>query len=167
LTKTVLANLAIVSGIYEQLDRAEDELLGSLGDLSTWLGHGYGLKDGVWDTDNGVRNVKREKRKREREDLEVMVQHGVDNVRVELKRRGLAGGGATARYEVSRSWVWRCRLIGRNLNKDIITKPAHISLLDLAQWRPVIPLPISTARPHPLRLTPPIGHSWQRLLKWI
>jgi hypothetical protein len=29
-----------------------------------------------------------------------MVAQGVDNVRGELKRRGLAGGGATARYEV-------------------------------------------------------------------
>jgi hypothetical protein len=101
LTKTVLANLAVVSGIYEQLDRAEDELLGSLGELATWMGHGYGLKDGIWDADSGVRGVKREKRKREKEDLEVMVAQGVDNVRGELKRRGLAGGGATARYEVS------------------------------------------------------------------
>jgi len=101
LTKTVLANLAVVSGIYEQLDRAEDELLGSLGELSTWMGHGYGLKDGIWDADVGVRGVKRERRKREKEDLEVMVAQGVDNVRSELKRRGLAGGGATARYEVS------------------------------------------------------------------
>ena len=58
LTKTVLANLAVVTGIYEQLDRAEDELLGSLGELSTWLGHGYGLKDGVWDADVGVRGVR-------------------------------------------------------------------------------------------------------------
>jgi hypothetical protein len=101
LTKTVLANLAVVTGIYEQLDRAEDELLGSLGELATWMGHGYGLNDGVWDQDVGVRRVKREKRKREKEDLEVMVTQGVDNVRSELKRRGLAGGGATARYEVS------------------------------------------------------------------
>jgi len=100
LTKTVLANLAVVSGICEQLDRAEDELLGSLGELATWMGHGYGLQDGVWDADVGVRGVKREKRKREKEDLEVMVAQGVDNVRSELKRRGLAGGGATSRYEV-------------------------------------------------------------------
>ena len=100
LTKTVLANLAVVSGICEQLDRAEDELLGSLGELATWMGHGYGLQDGVWDADVGVRQVKREKRKREKEDLEVMVAQGVDNVRSELKRRGLAGGGATSRYEV-------------------------------------------------------------------
>jgi hypothetical protein len=101
LTKAVLANLAIVSGIYEQLDRAEDELLGSLGELTTWLGHGFGLGDGVWDHDHGVRGVRREKRKREQEDLEVMVQQGVDNVRGELKRRGLAGAGATSKYEVS------------------------------------------------------------------
>jgi hypothetical protein len=101
LTKTVLANLAVVTGIYEQLDRAEDELLGSLGELATWMGHGYGLKDGIWDPDVGVRGVKKEKRKREKEDLEVMVAQGVDNVRGELKRRGRAGGGATARYEVS------------------------------------------------------------------
>lgn len=101
LSKTVLANLAIVTGIYEQLDRAEDELLGSLGELATWLGHGYGLKDGIWEEDKGVRKIKREKRRREKEDLEVMVQHGVENVRVELKRRGLAGGGATAKFEVS------------------------------------------------------------------
>lgn len=101
LTKTVLANLAVVAGIYEQLDRAEDEMLGSLGELATWMGHGYGLKDGVWDPESGVRRVKREKRKREKEDLEVMVLQGVDNVRGELQRRGLAGGGATAKYEVS------------------------------------------------------------------
>lgn len=104
LTKTVLANLAVVTGIYEQLDRAEDELLGSLGELATWMGHGYGLGDGVWDAEVGVRGVKREKRKREKEDLEVMVVQGVDNVRSELKRRGLAGGGATAKYEVSSKW---------------------------------------------------------------
>lgn len=101
LSKTVLANLAIVTGIYDQLDRAEDELLGSLGEMATWLGHGYGLKDGVWDEDKGVRRIKREKRRREKEDLEVMVQQGVENVRVELKRRGLAGGGATSKFEVS------------------------------------------------------------------
>jgi hypothetical protein len=100
LSKAVLANLAIVTGIYEQLDRAEDELLGSLGEMATWLGHGYGFKDGIWEEDVGVRKIKREKRRREKEDLEVMVQNGVENVRGELKRRGLAGGGATAKFEV-------------------------------------------------------------------
>lgn len=100
LSKAVLANLAIVTGIYEQLDRAEDELLGSLGEMATWLGHGYGIKDGIWEEDVGVRKIKREKRRREKEDLEVMVQNGVENVRGELKRRGLSGGGATAKFEV-------------------------------------------------------------------
>jgi len=128
LTKTVLANLAVVTGIYEQLDRAEDELLGSLGELSTWLGHGYGLKDGVWDTDHGIKRVKREKRRREKEDLEVMVAQGVDTVRGELKRRGLAGGGATARYEVSRSHDQRYGLMIRNRNRDTITRLEPTSL---------------------------------------
>ena len=101
LSKTVLSNLATVSGIYDQLDSAEDELMGSLGELSRWLGHGYGLQAGVWDEERGVRDVRREKRKRQKEDLEVMVHQGVENVRGELKRRGLAGGGATSKYEVS------------------------------------------------------------------
>lgn len=102
LAKTVLSDLAVVSGLYDQLDRAEDELLGSLGELARWLGSGYGLDKGVWDdeADHGLRRVKREKRQREKQDLEVMVQHGVEGVRAELKRKGLAGGGATARYEV-------------------------------------------------------------------
>lgn len=103
LAKHVLANLAVMSSVYEQLDKAEDELLGSLGGMSRWLGQGYGLAEGVWDEDVGVRKVRRERRKREKEDLEVMVQQSVDNVRGELKRRGLAGGGATARYEVGLS----------------------------------------------------------------
>lgn len=101
LSKTVLSNLATVSGIYDQLDSAEDELMGSLGELSRWLGHGYGLRPGVWDEDRGVKEVRREKRKRQKEDMEVMVHQSVENVRGELKRRGLAGGGATAKYEVS------------------------------------------------------------------
>lgn len=100
LAKSVQANLAVVSSVYEQLDRAEDELLSSLGEMSRWLAQGYGLRDGVWDEEGGVKRVRREKRRREKEDLEVMVQQSVDNVRGELKRRGLAGGGATARYEV-------------------------------------------------------------------
>jgi len=169
LTKTVLANLAVVSGIYEQLDRAEDELLGSLGELSTWMGHGYGLKDGIWDADAGVRGVKREKRKREKEDLEVMVAQGVDNVRSELKRRGLAGGGATARYEVSqksRTLQWAN---GRNRNKGTTPKQEPTSLLDQAQWPHLNPPLISRAHrtSAPLTLPPPTVPSSQRQPKWI
>lgn len=100
LSKQVLSSLSTVTGIYDQLISAEDELLGSLGEMSRWLGHGYGLGSGIWDEEIGVRKYKKERRRREKEDLEVMVAQSVDNVRGELKRRGLAGGGATSRYEV-------------------------------------------------------------------
>ena len=168
LSKTVLSNLATVSGIYDQLDSAEDELMGSLGELSRWLGHGYGLQPGVWDEDRGVREVRREKRKRQKEDLEVMVHQSVENVRGELKRRGLAGGGATAKYEVSTPGRLDHPLSGvvnmmlmmcRKHNKDIIARRALISHRPRPTFpRASPPIPCtSTATP---RYRPPIKLKW-------
>lgn len=90
--------------LSEQLEKAEDDLFGALGELGRWLETGYGLqtdrqKSGVWDQD-GIRKVNREKRRREREEMDVRVEQGLKDVKAHLKRRGLAGGGAQTKYEV-------------------------------------------------------------------
>lgn len=73
-----------------------------MGELARWLESGYGIAGGVsiWDDEIGIRKVRRESRKREREEMVVMVDHGIRAVKGELKRNGLAGYGAQARFEV-------------------------------------------------------------------
>ncbi|KAK8847482.1 hypothetical protein IAR55_005340 [Kwoniella newhampshirensis] len=102
LSKSVLTAASVVHAIAEQLEKAEDDLFVALGDLGRWLESGYGVQNkhhGVWDKESGIRKVHREKRKREREEMEVWVVHGLKAVKAELKRQGLAGDGAHARYE--------------------------------------------------------------------
>ncbi|WWD21573.1 hypothetical protein CI109_106059 [Kwoniella shandongensis] len=103
LSKSVLNAASAVHALAEQLEKAEDDLFVSLGDLGRWLESGYGVQNkyqaGIWDTETGIRKVNREKRRRERETMEVWVENGVKAVKSELKRQGLAGGGAHARYE--------------------------------------------------------------------
>nr|XP_019047066.1 hypothetical protein I302_03673 [Kwoniella bestiolae CBS 10118]OCF25996.1 hypothetical protein I302_03673 [Kwoniella bestiolae CBS 10118] len=101
LSKSVLNSAGVVSALEEQLERAEDDLFTALGDLGRWLENGYGLqaKGSVWDPEGGIRKVSKERRKREREDREVWVENGLKAVKAELKRQGLAGGGAQARFD--------------------------------------------------------------------
>lgn len=105
LSKSVLSATASYLASLEQLERAEDDLFSQLSELGRWLEGGYGISaDGsVWDDAVGVGKVRKERRRREREQVELKVEGGVRAVKAELKRNGLAGGGAQARFDV-RSW---------------------------------------------------------------
>ena len=101
LSKSVLASTSAYLALLEQVERAEDELFTHLGDLGRWLESGYGLSGhSVWDDQGGIRKVRRDVRRREREEIEVMVEHGLRTVKGELKRNGLAGGASQAKFEV-------------------------------------------------------------------
>ncbi len=102
LAKHVLDRSSEVLGLLEQVEKAEDEMLAALGTLGRWLEGGYGVKGDVWEDTVGMRKVAREKRRREREELEVMVVHALEAVKGEIKRQGLAGNGAQTRFEVRR-----------------------------------------------------------------
>ncbi|WRT64682.1 uncharacterized protein IL334_001616 [Kwoniella shivajii] len=101
LSKSVLTSAWVVAALAEQLERAEEDLFSALGDLGRWLENGYGLqaKGSVWDPEGGIKKVNKEKRRREREEREVWVEHGLKAVKAELKRQGLAGGGAQSRFD--------------------------------------------------------------------
>jgi hypothetical protein len=101
--------------LLEQVEQAEEEVFARLGELARWLESGYGLHGpSVWDDEKGIRKVRREARQREREEMEVMVEHGVKAVKGELKRNGLGGTGAQGRFEVSLSF--------ESYNADTITE---------------------------------------------
>lgn len=100
LAKVVLDRSTEVMALLEQVEKAEDEMLASLGELGRWLEGGYGVKGDVWEDNTGMRKVARDKRRREKEELEVMVVHSLEAVKGEIKRQGLAGNGAQARFEV-------------------------------------------------------------------
>ena len=103
LSKSVLACTSAYLNALEQLQHAENEVLASLGELGRWLEGGYGLHESaIWD-DNGFKKLRQQARRKEKEELEVMVEHGLKAVRSELKRNGLAGGSAQARFDVSSS----------------------------------------------------------------
>ncbi|WVF69701.1 hypothetical protein IAT40_004480 [Kwoniella sp. CBS 6097] len=101
LSKSVLTTASVVNTLAEQLERAEDDLFAALGDLGRWLENGYGIqaKGSIWEPEGGIKKVNKEKRRREREEREVWVEHGLKAVKAELKRKGLAGYGAHARFE--------------------------------------------------------------------
>lgn len=108
LAKTVSASTATVLTLLEQLDKAEEELYVGLGDLGRFLESAYGVNGDLWDDRMGIRRIGKERRMKEKEDLEVLVDHGLKAVRHELKRQGLAGGAAHARFEVSQiKWSLR------------------------------------------------------------
>ncbi|WVO16606.1 hypothetical protein L204_104285 [Cryptococcus depauperatus] len=104
-SKNVLAYAAVVHTLSEQLEKAEDDLFGAVGELSRWLETGYDIqakekKQSVWE-DHGIRKFSRDKRRREREEMEVRVEQSLKDVKAHLKRRGLAGSGAQVRYETT------------------------------------------------------------------
>lgn len=102
LSKGVLNSTRAYIAMLEQVEKAEDEVFLRLGELARWLESGYSLSgDSIWEDQTGVRKLRRDARKREREELEVMVEHGVRAVKGELKRNGLAGHGAQTRFDVS------------------------------------------------------------------
>lgn len=103
LAKHVVTQASSVLALLEQLDSAEDELMVALGELGRWLEGGYGVTGDVWDAEDGIRKVASERRRRDREDLEVMVIHSLEAVKGEVKRQGLAGHGAQAKFEVT--WI--------------------------------------------------------------
>lgn len=100
LAKHVLDRSSEVMALLEQVEKAEDEMLAAMSELGRWLEGGYGVKGEVWEDTTGMRKVAREKRRREKEDLEAMVVHSLEAVKGEIKRQGLAGNGAQARFEV-------------------------------------------------------------------
>ncbi|WWC86803.1 uncharacterized protein L201_001682 [Kwoniella dendrophila CBS 6074] len=103
LSKSVLTTSSVVASLAEQLQKAEDDLFSALGDLGRWLENGYGLQakgeHNVWDSDGGIRKINKEKRRKEKEDREVWIEHGIKAMKAELKRHGLAGGGAQTRFD--------------------------------------------------------------------
>lgn len=101
LTKAVISHAAVYTRILDELERADDELCASLGELGRWLEAGYGVQGSVWDDDLGVRNTRKGKYRAKKEEMEAMIDGPVKAVRADLKRQGLAGGGAQDRYEVS------------------------------------------------------------------
>ncbi|KIR36008.1 zinc finger protein [Cryptococcus deuterogattii MMRL2647] len=126
-SKSVLAYAAVVHTLSEQLEKAEDDLFGAVGELGRWLETGYGVqtdrqKSGVWDQD-GIRKVNREKRRREREEMNVRVEQGLKDVKAHLKRRGLAGGGAQTKYESSAKQFYHAT--GAYLAPQSPTLPSH------------------------------------------
>ncbi|KAK4683513.1 hypothetical protein P7C73_g6735, partial [Tremellales sp. Uapishka_1] len=99
LSKSVLTSTSAVLALMEQLEKAEDEFFTHLGELGRWLEGGYGLHGTIWEDDGGIRKVRAERRRREKDEMENMVEHGLQAVKAELKRQGLAGGGAQAKFE--------------------------------------------------------------------
>nr|XP_018265375.1 uncharacterized protein I303_01741 [Kwoniella dejecticola CBS 10117]OBR87533.1 hypothetical protein I303_01741 [Kwoniella dejecticola CBS 10117] len=101
LSKSVLNTASVVAALAEQLERAEDDLFNALGDLGRWLENGYGIqsKESVWDVENGIKKINKARRKKEREDREIWIENGLKSMKGELKRQGLAGGGAQARFD--------------------------------------------------------------------
>ncbi|WVQ98149.1 hypothetical protein IAU59_005271 [Kwoniella sp. CBS 9459] len=101
LSKSVLTTASVVNTLAEQLEKAEDDLFAALGDLGRWLENGYGIqaRGSIWESEGGIRKVNKEKRRREREEREVWVEHGLKAVKAELKRKGLAGHGAHTKFE--------------------------------------------------------------------
>lgn len=105
LSKSVLASSTAYLALLEQVERAEADLFSHLGQLGKWLEAGYGLSGfSIWDDEVGIRKVRLDARRREREEIEVMVEHSLRTVKGELKRNGLAGGNAQAKFEVSRDF---------------------------------------------------------------
>jgi len=99
-----LASSTAYLALLEQVERAEADLFSHLGQLGKWLEAGYGLSGfSIWDDEVGIRKVRLDARRREREEIEVMVEHSLRTVKGELKRNGLAGGNAQAKFEVSRN----------------------------------------------------------------
>jgi hypothetical protein len=103
LTKAVIAHAAVYTRILDELEKADDELCSSLGELGRWLEAGFGVHGSVWDDEAGVRMIRRGRYRSKREEMEAMIDAPVKAVRGDLKRKGLAGGGAQDRYEVGRS----------------------------------------------------------------
>lgn len=100
LTKAVLAQAAVYSAMLEQMEKAEDEFLGSLGDLGRYLEGGFEVPGDIW-TREDVRGMRREEWKDKRDQLEGVLTSAVRAVKGDLKRQGLAGSGAQDRYDVS------------------------------------------------------------------
>jgi hypothetical protein len=102
MSKAVLASTSSYLALLEQVEKAEDDLFAQLGDLGHWLESGYGLSEhSVWDGKVGIRKVRKGVRRREREEIEVMVEQSLRTAKSEMKRNGLAGGTAQTRFEVS------------------------------------------------------------------
>ncbi len=86
--------------MIEQMQKAEDEFLGSLGDLGRYLEGGFEVPGDIWIRED-VRVMRREEWKDKRDQLEGVLTSAVRAVKGDLKRQGLAGSGAQDRYDVS------------------------------------------------------------------
>ena len=93
--------MSAYTNVLEQLEKSEDELYGVLGELGRWLEGGYDVHDtGLWDPEGGVRKLRRQARRQEKEELEVMLEHSLRAIRAEIKRNGIAGGPAQGKFDV-------------------------------------------------------------------
>ncbi len=101
LSKSVLASTTVYLTLLEHLERSEDDLMANLGELGRWLEGGYGLNGAVWEPEGGIRKMRKQRWRKEREEMEVMVEQGLKAVKADIKRNGLAGGEAHAKFEVS------------------------------------------------------------------
>lgn len=96
----------------EAVEKAEDDLLYAIGEMTRWLEVGYGIPaTDLWG-DAGVRAVRKRKWRVQRDEVAAMVSQGAANVKSELKRHGLAGAGAQAKFEVSRTSIRSTRGYG-------------------------------------------------------
>lgn len=100
LSKSVLAHSSVLIAALEAVEKAEEDFLVILGELSRFLEGGFGVPSGIW-AEDGVRKVRKEKWKSQREEVRGMVEQGVVGMKGDLKRWGLAGGGAQTKFDVS------------------------------------------------------------------
>lgn len=107
LTKAVLAQAAVYNAMLEQMEKAEDEFLGSLGDLGRYLEGGFEVPGDIW-SHADVRGMRREEWNHKRDQLEGVLTSAVRAVKSDLKRQGLAGSGAQDRYDVSLPSYLKC-----------------------------------------------------------
>jgi hypothetical protein len=95
----VLNHSSVLIAALEAVEKAEEEFLLVLGELGRYLEGGFGVAGGIW-AEDGVRKVRRERWKGQREAVRGRVEQGVAGMKGDLKRWGLAGGGTQARFEV-------------------------------------------------------------------
>ncbi|KAI9636316.1 putative GTPase activating protein for Arf-domain-containing protein [Dioszegia hungarica] len=98
LSKSVLNHSSVLIAVLEAVEKAEEEFLLVLGELGRYLEGGFGVAGGIW-AEDGVRKVRKERWKGQREEVRGMVEQGVAGMKGDLKRWGLAGGGTQARFE--------------------------------------------------------------------
>jgi hypothetical protein len=161
LSKEVLASASSYLALLSQVDKAEDDFLSTLGELARWLEGGYGLSGQVW-TEDGFKKLRKERRRKEQEQVEVMVEHNLKQLRDDLKRRGSAGSPSQATFEVShlpRVLLWPDNAVSKTPKYTTITQrrtlllTRHTRIISRAHLPPSIPPPCLAMPQSPLPTT--------------